>query len=187
MLYLASPANAHEPKEYTILITEEGTSPDSIPVGVLVESDSLFFMNVDEREGVSHRVQIDSDGDGVFGGSDDFSTEWLTASCELDENGSKVEEDCLVAVAVLLGPENGLLPGEVYMKHQVRNGSEISESDFFASFGPDVHTEPVSQISEPSLDPKLHSGVSDDLLVVILFCSLMGIMAILPTLMQTDR
>ncbi|MBJ17452.1 MAG: hypothetical protein CMB66_04310 [Euryarchaeota archaeon] len=186
ILALTPLANSHEPKEYTILLTEEGTTPGSIPAGVLVEGDSLFFMNVDDREGISHRVQIDSDGDGGFGGPDDFSTEWLTGSCELNENGSKVEEACLVAVAVLLGPENGLLPGLVAMKHQVRNGSEISESDLSANFGPDVHTEPVPQNSEPKTPSPIRSGGSEDLLVVILFCSLMGIMAILPSLIQTD-
>ena len=63
---------AHEPKEYTILLTEQGTTPSTVPDDVLVETDYLFFMNVDDREGVSHRIQLDADGDGVFDGSDDI-------------------------------------------------------------------------------------------------------------------
>ena len=57
---------AHEPKEYTILLTEQGMTPSSVPDDVLVETDYLFFMDVDVREGVSHRILLDLDGDGVF-------------------------------------------------------------------------------------------------------------------------
>ena len=49
---LLSPVvSAHEPKEYTILLTQEGTTPQTIPDDVLVQTDFLFFMNVDERGG----------------------------------------------------------------------------------------------------------------------------------------
>ena len=75
---------AHEPKEFTILLPEQGMTPSSVPEDVLVETDYLFFMDVDDREGVSHRIQLDADGDGVFDGPDDISTAWLTGSCELD-------------------------------------------------------------------------------------------------------
>ena len=68
-----------------------------------METDSLFFINVDEREGYSHRIQVDADGDGEYNGSDDFSSAWLQGSCDLDENGSKVEPDCMVTWLVFLG------------------------------------------------------------------------------------
>ena len=47
-------------------------TPSSVPDDVLVETDYLFFMDVDDREGVSHRIQLDADGDGVFDGPDDI-------------------------------------------------------------------------------------------------------------------
>ena len=130
---------AHEPKEYTILLTEQGTTPSSVPDDALVETDYLFFIDVDDREGVSHRIQLDADGDGVFDGPDDISTVWLTGSCELDENDSKVDSDCMVTEAVLLGPQNGILPGNVSMRHQIMSNSTISDSYFTVLLGEDVH------------------------------------------------
>ena len=178
---------AHEPKDFTILLTEEGNTPRNVSAGTLVETDILFFINVDDRESVSHRIQLDSDGDGIFGGSDDLSTAWLSGSCELNETGSKVDEGCMVTASVLLGPENGLLPGNISLRHQIMIGSNITESDFFVDFDQDVHLETVPQISQPQIDPDPQEN-GNDLLVVILFCSIMGILVILPTLAtEEDR
>ena len=158
-------ASAHEPKEFTIILSEESAIPPSIGTGVLVETDSLFFINVDEREGYSHRIQIDSDGDGEFNGSDDFSTGWLRASCDLDENGSKVEPDCMVTSLVFLGPQNGLLPGNISMMHQIRIGDETSQEPFYANFGPDEHV-PLATENTPIVDE--NDGSNQDTLVLLL-------------------
>jgi hypothetical protein len=173
---------AHEPKEYTILLTEQGMTPSSVPDDVLVETDYLFFMDVDDREGVSHRIQLDSDGDGVFDGPDDISTAWLTGSCELDENGSKVDSDCMVAEAVLLGPQNGILPGNVSMRHQTMANSTISDNYLTVVLGEDVHVQIMPEVNQPIQVQETPENGQNDLLVVMLFLSVMGVMAILPSL-----
>ena len=173
---------AHEPKEYTILLTEQGMKPSSVPDDVLVETDYLFFMDVDDREGVSHRIQLDADGDGVFDGPDDISTAWLTGSCELDENGSKVDSDCMVAEAVLLGPQNGILPGNVSMRHQTMANSTISDNYLTVVLGEDVHVQIMPEVNQPIQVQETPENSQNDLLVVMLFISLMGIMAILPSI-----
>ena len=173
---------AHEPKEYTILLTEQGMTPSSVPDDVLVETDYLFFMDVDDREGVSHRIQLDADGDGVFDGPDDISTAWLTGSCELDENGSKVDSDCMVAEAVLLGPQNGILPGNVSMRHQTMANSTISDNYLTVVLGEDVHVQIMPEVNQTAQMQENSENGQNDLLVVVLFLSLMGIMAILPSL-----
>ena len=173
---------AHEPKEYTILLTEQGMTPSSVPDDVLVEPDYLFFMDVDDREGVSHRIQLDADGDGVFDGPDDISTAWLTGSCELDDNGSKVDSDCMVAEAVLLGPQNGILPGNVSMRHQTMSNSTISDNYLTVVLGEDVHVQIMPEVNRPIQVQETPENSQNDLLVVILFLSLMGIMALLPSM-----
>ena len=173
---------AHEPKEYTILLTEQGMTPSSVPDDVLVETDYLFFMDVDDREGVSHRIQLDADGDGVFDGPGDISTAWLTGSCELDDNGSKVDSDCMVAEAVLLGPQNGILPGNVSMRHQTMANSTISDNYLIVVLGEDVHVQIMPEVNQPDQMQEISENGQNDLLVVVLFLSLMGIMAILPSL-----
>jgi len=176
---------AHEPKEYTILLTEQGTTPPSVPDDALVESDFLFFIDVDDREGVSHRIQLDVDGDGVFDGPDDISTAWLTASCELNENGSKIDSDCMVTEAVLLGPQNGILPGNVSMRHQTMSDSTISEHFLSVVLREDVHNQIIPDVNQPAQMEEISENGKSDLLVVVLFCSLMGIMAIIPSLSTT--
>ena len=184
---LISPvASSHEPKEYTILLTKEGTTPETIPDDVLVETDFLFFMNVDDRDGVGHRMQFDADGDGFFNGSDDFSTNWLSGSCELEENGSKVDESCMVTEATLLGPENGLLPGTIQLRHQIMNNSFVFEENLSVTFMQDVHIQIPPQINQPQIYQENSEGDREDLLVVILFVSMMGILAISPSLISRE-
>ena len=183
---MAPLAIAHETKEFTILLTDQGMTPASVPDDVLVETDFLFFMDVDDREGVSHRIQFDVDGDGVFDGPDDLSTAWLTSSCELDENGSKIDPDCMVAEAVLLGPQNGILPGKVSMRHQIQTNSTISDVYLSVTLGMDVHVQTSPQVTQPTTLQESSGSDQNDLLVVVLFCSLMGIMVILPTLTSSE-
>ena len=183
---MAPLAIAHETKEFTILLTDQGMTPASVPDDVLVETDFLFFMDVDDREGVSHRIQFDVDGDGVFDGPDDLSTAWLTSSCELDENGSKMDPDCMVAEAVLLGPQNGILPGKVSMRHQIQTNSTISDDYLSVTLGMDVHVQTSPQVTQPTTLQESSGNDQNDLLVVVLFCSLMGILAILPTLTSSE-
>ncbi len=184
--FLSPVVSAHEPKEYTILLTQEGTTPQTIPDDVLVQTDFLFFMNVDEREGVSHRIQFDADGDGLFNGSDDFSTNWLSDSCDLDENGSKVDESCMVTEAILLGPENGLLPGTIQLQHQIMSNSSISEENFSVTFREDVHNQLNPQVVMPQMPQEDTVDGNRDVLLVILFTSLMGILAFSPSLITRD-
>ena len=184
--FLSPVVSAHEPKEYTILLTQEGTTPRTIPNDVLVQADFLFFMNVDNREEASHRIQFDADGDGLFNGSDDFSTNWLHGSCELDENGSKVNESCMVTEAILLGPQNGLLPGTIQLRHQIMSNSNLSEENLSVTFMEDVHNQPIPEVGLPETSQENPQDRSRDLLVVILFTSLMGILAISPSLTTRD-
>ena len=184
--FLSPAVSAHEPKEYTILLTQDGTTPQTIPKDVLVQTDFLFFMNVDDREGVSHRIQFDADDDGLFNGSDDFSSNWLSGSCDLDENGSKVDQSCMVTEAILMGPENGLLPGTIQLRHQIMNNSNLSEEYFSVTFTVDLHDQPNPEVVLPQMPQENSEDGNRDLLVVLLFASLMGILAISPSLITRD-
>ena len=143
-------------------------------------------MNVDDREGVSHRIQFDADDDGLFNGSDDFSSNWLSGSCDLDENGSKVDDSCMVTEAILLGPENGLLPGTIQLRHQIMNNSHLSEENFSVTFMEDVHNQITPEVGLSQIPQENSEDGSRDLLVAILFASLMGILAISPNLITRD-
>ncbi len=177
---------AHEAKEYTFLLREGGSTPSAVEAGILVETDSLFFMSVDDREGVSHRVQVDADADGSFEGLDDFTTQWLNASCEQDANGSKLDEGCVVTELVLLAPENGLLPGNISMRHQIRSDSGISNRVFYVNYALDTHVQP----NLPNTPAQTEQGAQDgnhDSLALLLVLSLLGILMITPRLMGSSE
>ena len=151
VLILSPYASAHEAKNYSFIMREDASSTKSVSPGILVETDSIFFVNVDKREGANHRILIDADDDGYFSGIDDLSTKWLFGSCELDDNDSKENEDCMVTEFVLLAPENGLLPGNISMIHQVKFNDEISNFSFHINFGLDIH--PVENITSELIPP----------------------------------
>ena len=139
LLIISPHASAHEAKNYSFILREDASSTKSVSPGILVETDSIFFVNVDNREGANHRILIDADDDGNFSGIDDLSTKWLFGSCELDDNGSKENEDCMVTEFVLLAPENGLLPGNISMIHQIRFNGTLTNHSFNIYFSEDVH------------------------------------------------
>ena len=177
---------AHEAKEYTFLLREGGSTPSAVEPGILVETDSLFFMSVDDRAGVSHRVQVDADADGSFEGIDDFATQWLNASCEQDANGSKLDEGCVVTELVLLASENGLLPGNISMRHQTRSDSGISNRIFYVNYALDAHVQPnLPNTPEPTGQDAQDSN--QDPLALLLVLSLLGILMIAPRLMGSSE
>ena len=156
-LIMLPAATAHEAKDYTILLTSEGTSPDSVPEGVLVTTDRLFFMMVDNRNDTRHMVAMDVDNDGSYDGPDDLSSPWLTSSCELDEEGNKTDSECKVTYTLILGPENGILPGNISLLIKINENENITNHTLNASFTEDVHTLPQNlqpvEDSQPEAEP----------------------------------
>ena len=156
-LILLPSVAAHEAKDYTILLTSEGTSPNSVPEGVLVTTDRLFFMMVDNRNDTRHMVALDADNDGSYEGPDDLSSPWLTSSCELDEEGNKTDSECKVTYTLILGPENGILPGNISLLIKVHENENITNYTLNASFTEDVHTLPQNlqpaEDSKPEVEP----------------------------------
>ncbi len=184
VLLFATPTAAHEPKEYTMLLKEEGVTPNGVQDGILVSTDYLFFYNVDKRENASHRILIDADSDGIFNGSDDISTAWLHPSCELNETGQRTDPDCQVTELVLLDPSNGLLPGNISMMHQVSYNGSTDDSSFFVSFSNDEHaTQPAPN---NGMEQEIEDDSADTTLKAVLLLSLIGIVAILPRLLSED-
>ena len=157
-LIMLPPVTAHEAKDYTILLTSEGTSPDSVPEGVLVTTDRLFFMMVDNRNDTRHMVAMDVDNDGFYDGPDDLSSPWLTSSCELDEEGNKTDSECKVTYTLILGPENGILPGNISLLIKINENENITNHTLNASFAEDVHMPPQNlqpvDDSQPEAEPE---------------------------------
>tara|TARA_B100001027_G_scaffold39748_1_gene25160 strand:+ start:1013 stop:1609 length:597 start_codon:yes stop_codon:yes gene_type:complete len=178
-LLLVSPVSAHEPKEYTILLKEDGITPNGVSPGILVSSDSLFFYNVDGRENATHRILVDVEGDGAFDGVDDIVTPWLSSGCERNETGQKLDPSCEITYLVLLDPSNGLLPSNVSMMHQIDFNGTTEERGFVVSFSEDSHSSdqmlPIGGVEELQSQPTDQTPLR-----FALIASIAGIFVLLP-------
>ena len=103
--------SAHEPNTFTMIIGEEEVIPSNVTGQVLFTNDSVWFRNVDDRENITHQIRLDIDGDGLFNGTEDISSGDLYSSCELDENGTKINQECEVIYKVLFNESTGLISG----------------------------------------------------------------------------
>ena len=186
---LLSPSitSAHDQKEYNILITEDGLTPASINPGILVETDTLFFRNVDDRQDVQHRILVDADGDGVFEGMDDFSTEWISSSCELNETGQKVDDSCNQHALILLDPSNRLLPGNISMIHQIKENNETADINFYVNFAQDIH---VNNDNAPTGNEDLEEvqkSSREQLLEAVIFFSSLAVILVGLEIIKSDK
>jgi hypothetical protein len=187
VLLLPSITHAHDQKEYNILITENGLQPPSVNPGILVETDTLFFRNVDDRENVTHRILVDADQDGSFEGIDDFNTSWISSSCELNETSEKVNPECEQQALILLDPSNRLLPGNISMIHQMKENNETIEISFYINFAPDIH-EVDENLPTGNTDGELlvEKSSKEQTLELIIFISVLGIFLVGIELIKSD-
>ena len=186
LLSVSTNVQAHEPQNYTILLSEDGQAPEGVAPGILVENDSLFIRNHDARDNVSHRLVVDLDADGVFTGVDDYSTQWLNSSCDLNETGEKIDNNCNVHEIINLAASNGFLQGNISIKHQVKLDDNITEFDFFVNFGPDIHDmdENLPTGNEPLEE---NDDSNQSLIFLLLIFSIIGILLIAPQLIKSNE
>ena len=99
LVMLASPVVGHELQIYTVIVNSEGGQPADIPNGTLKEGDSVWFWMKDTTENATLVILIEKDGATASSGD-------LVFECELDENGSKVNEDCNTRYDFVFNPQN---------------------------------------------------------------------------------
>ena len=184
-ILVSSSVTAHDQKEYTVILGSEGATPSSINAGILVETDSIFFRNHDSRENATHRILIDADSDGSFDSIDDIYTDWMYTSCELNETGHKVDESCNTSTTVLLAPENGLLPGNISMIHEVKFYEQVTQTPFYAVFSIDDHSQQNTLVPQEPETPTV-SEESDSLLRGIVVITA-GVSILLVSLLISPR
>jgi hypothetical protein len=83
--------SAHSGGIFTLIISKNGIAPTNAS---MIVNDTARWINVDDSENVTHRIFVDSNGDGDYFGDDDWDSGNLTSSCETDANGTKVDNDC---------------------------------------------------------------------------------------------
>ena len=98
MVSLFAPASlGHTQQTLTVILTDEGVVAGNITDPAFVQGNIAWFRMEDSTNNTSMVVRVDVDMDGVFNASNDFESPTLTNTCELDENGSLVDETCAVS------------------------------------------------------------------------------------------
>ncbi|MAH90931.1 MAG: hypothetical protein CMA11_04105 [Euryarchaeota archaeon] len=87
IILIATPVTAHELSIYTITVNSSGAQPSDIPNGSLKEGDTAWFWMKDSTNNTSLVIEIERDGATL-------RSPVLVYQCELDENGTLVDEDC---------------------------------------------------------------------------------------------
>ena len=124
LVVLLSPAaQAHEQKTLTVILTENGVVSGNITDPSFVQGNAVWFQMHDDTNNTTMSVQLDVNRDGVFNASDDFDSGTLVDECELDENGSLVDESCIVS-ATYAFDQNATVNTYTFWVIRTHNGTE---------------------------------------------------------------
>ena len=129
VLMLATPVAGHELSVYTVIVNSDGAYPANIPNGSLKEGDAAWFWMKDSTENTTLVVEIEKDGATL-------RSPTLQYECELDENGTVIDEDCKNRFDYTFNQYNSAgLWNLTFMKYlndtlvETINGSVIIEAD----------------------------------------------------------
>ena len=186
---LLSPAVvAHEQKTLTVILTDEGVVAGNVTDLAFVQGNSVWFRMEDSTNNTTMVVQIDTNLDGVFNASDDFDSGELVNACELDENGSLVDETCAVS-ATHQFMQNATVGTYLFWVHRNHNGSQTVWNHSI-TVNKDVHEEEGPSAGdcfgvgcdvddEEQVDEVEASSVTDSPMILVLAAiSLIGMVAL---------
>lgn len=124
LVVLLSPAaQAHEQKTLTVILTENGVVSGNITDPSFVQGNAVWFQMHDDTNNTTMSVQLDVNRDGVFNATDDFDSGTLVDECELDENGSLLDDSCIVS-ATYAFDQNATVDTYIFWVIRTHNGTE---------------------------------------------------------------
>ena len=122
-MLLAPVTSGHTQQTLTVILTDDGVVAGNITDPAFVQGNAVWFRMEDSTNNTSMVVRVDVNMDGEFSPSEDFESPTLTNSCELDENGSLVDDTCAVSSTFAFDP-NATVGTYVFWVHRSHNGSE---------------------------------------------------------------
>ena len=140
VILLSPSVYAHEQEILNVILVEDEARPGNVSDSAFVEGNCLVFRMRDNTANASMQIRIDLDQDGLFNGSEDNVSVWLTRSCSLDENGSLVDENCAVSHQIIFGnTSQGVYD---YQIERMVENSTTGVWNYSIQVWPDIHEEP---------------------------------------------
>lgn len=155
MVVLTPSVYAHEQEILNVILVDDEARPGNVTDSGFVEGNGLVFRMRDSTENASMQIKIDLDKDGIFNGSDDNVSVWLTRSCTLDENGSLVDEECAVSHQFVFG--NNSQGSYNYQVERMIDNITVETWNYTVEVWPDVHEEQ----GQPSVGDCFGSGCEE--------------------------
>ncbi len=143
LVILASPVVGHELLIYTVIVNSEGGQPADIPNETLKEGDSVWFWMKDTTENATLIVEVEKDGAKM-------RSPVLQFECELDDNGTRVDEDCTNRFDFVFNPHNSAgLWNFTFMTYVNNTLSKTSNGSVYVQ--EDLHEEVIEDTGKDEL------------------------------------
>ena len=123
LMIFSTPLQAHEQQTLTVIMNEEGVVSGNVTDPAFVQGNAIWFRMFDDTNNTTMTVRLDIDRDGVFNASNDFDSGELVRECELDENGSLVDDSCAVS-SLYAFDFNATVGSYQFWVHRNHNGTE---------------------------------------------------------------
>ena len=123
LMVFSTPLQAHEQQTLTVIMNDEGVVSGNITDPAFVQGNAIWFRMFDDTNNTTMTVRLDIDRDGVFNASNDFDSGELVRECELDENGSLVDDSCAVS-SLYAFDFNATVGSYQFWVHRNHNGTE---------------------------------------------------------------
>ncbi len=123
---IAGLVSAHEPDTFTVIVREDRHDPMEVN---LIINDTVQYVNVDNRENITHHIGLDLNGDNDFDDEGEFSSGILNSTCDWDN-----ESEC--RVAWILHANSTELIGSYPLLDLMSDGNE---TEITLNIGPDNH------------------------------------------------
>ncbi len=78
-------AQAHSASTFNVIIKQNDLQPNATQIEY---NDSIMWYNADSRENITQRIVFDSDGDGLYNGSEDWDSGEIYQHCNPESNNS---------------------------------------------------------------------------------------------------
>lgn len=155
LVMLASPVVGHELLIYTVIVNSEGAQPAEIPNGTLKEGDSAWFWMKDTTENATLIVEVEKDGATA-------RSPVLQFECELDENGTMVDENCTNRYDFVFNPNNSAGMWNFTFLTYV-NDTLVKTSTGSVYIQEDIHDEMHNETQEAEVDVVLESSENNEI------------------------
>ena len=196
LMIFSTPLQAHEQQTLTVIMNEEGVVSGNVTDPAFVQGNAIWFRMFDDTNNTTMTVRLDIDQDGVFNASNDFDSGELVRECELDENGSLVDDSCAVS-SLYAFDFNATVGSYRFWVHRNHNGTETVWNHSIMVHK-DVHEEDgpspgdcfgIGCIDENTADEEVVATTESDNSTVVLLAviSLVGMVALTLSIAKEQR